>query len=385
MLSETIDHSHGLAVRHFGRAEAARLAVLGRDNLAEMLATLAELGIDCDLERTGTLHVALSSAQLASLREEHACAHSLGMSHYRLLDADAVRAEIHCQRYHGALLNPNAAQLDPVALVTGLKRAVQARGATVFEGTRVTRLQADGTGVQLTAETGALRARRAILATNAYTLQLAPRLRFRYLPLYDYVLASEPLSSAQREAIGWRGRQGVTDVRSFFKYYRLSADDRVVWGTSEAAYYPGNRVEPACDHSPRHYAELRESFARHFPALVGLEFPYAWGGPIDATTRFTPFFGASAGGRVLYGLGFTGHGLGTTHLAGKLLAHRALARPSALERFAFVRRPPFPYPPEPLRSWAVGAVTRQLRRVDAGGKPGLLLRALDALGLGLSS
>ena len=99
----------------------------------------------------------------------------------------------------------------------------------------------------------------------------------------------------------------------------------------------------------------------------------------------TPFFGKALGGRLVYGLGFTGHGLGTTHLAGKVLAHLALARPSPLLDLTLVRRKPFPYPPEPARRWAVNAVTRDLRRVDAGGRPSPLLRLLDALGIGLSS
>jgi glycine/D-amino acid oxidase-like deaminating enzyme len=272
-----------------------------------------------------------------------------------------------------------------VRLVLGLAGEAERRRVTLFERTPVTGFDDAGAGVRLRTPSGEVTARRAVLATSAYSHQLLPSLRFRFLPLYDYVLASEPLTPAQRAAIGWQGREAATDVRTFFNYYRLTADERIVWGTSEAAYYSGNRTDAGCDHSERHYRELRESFARHFPELRGLAFPYAWGGAICATTRFTPFFGRARGGRVLYGLGFTGHGLGTTHLAGKLLAHLALARPSPLLDLALVRKPPFPYPPEPLRTWSVNAVTRALRRVDAGGRPSALLRLLDALGIGLSS
>lgn len=385
MLAETIDHSHAHAVAHFGPDEAARLAVLGRDNVDEMLAFLSERGIECDVERTGLLLVALLPEQLPELGAARDCAHALGMTQHRLLDAVEVQAEIHCGRYQGALFNPNAAILDPVRLVLGLKREAMRDGCVLHEGTRVVGLEPAGAGVRVRTTDGEVIARRAVLATNAYSHLLLPRLRHRFIPLYDYVLASEPLTEAQREVVGWRRRQGLTDVRSFFKYYRLTADDRIVWGTSEAAYYPGNRVDPGCDHSERHYRSLRESFTRHFPALADLEFPYAWGGPIDATTRFTPFFGKALGGRVLYGLGFTGHGLGTTHLAGKVLAHLALGQASDLLQLELVRRKPLPYPPEPLRSLAVRAVTRALRRVDTGARPGVLLRLLDALGIGLSS
>jgi glycine/D-amino acid oxidase-like deaminating enzyme len=249
----------------------------------------------------------------------------------------------------------------------------------------VTELVAQGAEARVRTSQGEVRARRVILATSAYSHRLVPRLRFRFLPLYDYVLVSEPLRPGQRAALGWGGRQAVTDGRAFFNYYRLTSDDRVLWGTSEAAYYRGNRVDEACDHSERHYEELRRSFAWHFPEVGDLAFPYAWGGAICATTRFTPFFGSALRGRVHYGLGYTGHGLGSTHLAGKLLAHMALDRKSPLFDLSLARRPPFPYPPEPLRAFAVGAVTRALRRVDAGERPGPLLRILDAMGIGLSS
>ncbi len=385
MLGECLDHSHALAIAHFGREEARLLARIGQENTDDLVRFLSERGIDCDLERNGQMHVALLPSQVEELRRAADCAHGLGMTHYRLLSAEETRAELSCARYHGGLLNPHCGLLNPVKLAEGLKREAARQGVSFFERTRVTALEPSGPSVRLRASAGEVVARRAILATNAYTHQIFPRLRSRFIPLYDYILVSEPLTSEQLAMIGWRNRRGVADVRTFFKYYRLTADNRILWGTSEAAYYRGNRVDTSCDHSERHYAELRESFARHFPALRDLKFPYAWGGPICSTTRFTPFFGSAHGGRVLYGLGYTGHGIASTHLAGRILAHMALDRTSPLLDLALVRKKPFPYPPEPFRSLLVRMVTNALRRVDAGGRPGLLLRVLDAMGIGLSS
>ncbi|HEY6547687.1 MAG TPA: FAD-dependent oxidoreductase [Vicinamibacteria bacterium] len=385
ILGDSVDHSHGLAISHFGREEAARLALLGRANVAEMTGFLAARGIDCGLERTGTLHVALREAHLEELREDVACARSLGIHDFRLMGAEETRSRLRSPLYVGALLNPSGAILDPVRLVEGLAAEAERVGVRIFEASPVSAIVDDAQGLLLRSSAGELLTRRAVQATSAYSHQLLPWLRHRFIPLYDYVLVSEPLRPEQRKAMGWSGREGVTDVRTFFNYYRLTSDNRVLWGTSEAAYFSGNRADASCDHSERHYLELRESFARHFPDLGELEWPYAWGGAICATTRMTPFFGSAHGGRLLYGLGFTGHGLGTTHLAGRILAHLALARPSPLLDLALVRRPPFPYPPEPARTWAVNAVTRALRRVDAGRRPSPLLRVLDALGIGLSS
>ena len=385
MMGETLDHSHSLAIAHFGGAEARLLARLGRENTDGLVRFLEERGIDCDLERTGEIHVALLPSQVEELTEAAESAARLGLTHYRVLDAREVRAELRCERFQGGLLNPHCGMLNPVKLAEGLKREAGRRGVRFYERTRVSAIDASGAGVRLRAPGGEVGARKMILATNAYTHQIFPRLKHWFIPLYDYILVSEPLTAEQMGRIGWRGRQGFTDVRSFFKYYRLTADNRILFGTSEAAYYRGNRVDASCDHSDRHYAELRESFRRHFPALAEVEFPYAWGGPICSTTRFTPFFGSARRGRVLYGLGYTGHGIAFTHLAGQILAHMALGRPTPLLDLKMVRRKPFPYPPEPFRSLAVAAVTRALRRVDAGGRPSLLLRLLDAMGIGLSS
>jgi glycine/D-amino acid oxidase-like deaminating enzyme len=385
MLAETVDHGHGLAIQHFGEAEARRLAHLGEANIGEMIAYLAERGIDCDYEPTGRLIAALTEGQLQEARRSVATARHLGLQGYAYLTRDQVRARLDSPLYLGGVQVRGGGILDPVKLVDGLRHEARRLDVRVHERSRVESLRQAGAGVELRTVGGMLRSPRVVLATSAYTHQLLPQVTRRFIPLYDYILVSDPLTPGQRALIGWRGREGVTDGRSFFNYYRLTTDGRILWGTSEAAYYRGNRVDRSCDHSPPHYAALRASFRHHFPALDSLDFPYAWGGPICSTTRLTPFFGRALDGRVCYGLGYTGHGLGTTRIAGRVLAHLALGRPSDLLDLAMVRRKPFPYPPEPFRSWAVAGVTRALRRVDNGKRPSALLRLLDRLGIGFSS
>jgi glycine/D-amino acid oxidase-like deaminating enzyme len=144
-------------------------------------------------------------------------------------------------------------------------------------------------------------------------------------------------------------------------------------------------VDASFDHSESHYSALKESFAKHFPQLHEVQFEYAWGGPIASTTRLTPFFGTLDHGHTLYALGYTGHGLGSTRLAGKILAQMALEKPSELLDLALVRNKPFPYPPEPFRKVAVQSVTNALRRTDQGGKESILLKILNLLKIGFSS
>ena len=384
IVGETLDHSHELAIRHFGLDEARELARIGRENLDGLERFVSDRGIAADFRRPGQLTVALSEAHVAGLEASVAAAERVGAAGWTLLSAAEARAEIASPLYRGALFAPRNALVDPVGLVAGLREEARRSGVRVCERSPVETIRASGDRVLVEGSAGRLRARRAVLATNAYSHQLVPRLATRFLPLYDYILVSRPLTRSERAAIGWARGQGVVDARTFFNYYRPTADGRILFGTSEAAYYPGNRVAEDCDHSPARYAALRESFRRHFPQLAPVDFPYAWGGPIASTTRLTPFFGTLEG-RIAYGLGYTGHGVGSTRVAGRILAHLALDKPSPLLELSMVRKKPFPYPPEPLRRVAVALVTRALRRVDAGGRPGLFLEALDALGIGFSS
>lgn len=380
-----LDHSHREAVAHFGAKEARRMAEVGLQNLAEFEQFLAVNHIECEYARTGLLRVALTAAQLDALAEERAAAAQCGVTGMELLDEPAVRAELNSPRYLGGLHDPTWGLVNPIKLVDGLKQLALARDVKVCERSPVTELQVDTGKVRARCAQGEITATKIILATDVYSYRLLPRLLRRYVPLYDYVMVTAPLTPDQRSALGWQRRQGVTDERTFFNYYRLTADDRVLWGSSEARYYPGTLVSDAHDHSTDHYRQLEESFRWHFPQLEDVRFEYAWGGPIAATTRLTPFFGVAADGRIVYALGYTGLGIASSHLAGKILAHLVTEQPHRLMQLEMVRRPPLPYPPEPLRTWAIRTVTQSLRRVDAGHRPNLLLRLLDQLGIGFSS
>ena len=384
-VSGSIDHSHKLAIAHFGKDEARRMARIGLQNLDELARFIRERDIACDFNRCGQLSVALTSAQVDDARNLVAAANELGVEGLRFLTADEARAELNSPLYLAGVHDPGWGSVNPIGLVDGLRREAGRLGVKFFERTRVNGFTRTAAQMRVQTPSGAVTADKLILATNAFTHHVLPQLLRWFIPVYDYILVSEPLTANQLAAIGWRRRQVVVDFRTFFNYYGLTADNRILWGTSEAKYYAPNRVEATCDHSEPHYDALRESFRRHFPQLPSLKWEYAWGGPIASTTRLTPFYGTREGGRLLYGLGYTGLGVANSRLSGKILAHMALEKPGELLELAMIRKHPIPYPPEPLRKFTVNTVTNSLRRVDAGKKPGILLRVLDALGIGFSS
>ena len=381
ILGETVDHSHQLAIQHFGRDEAKRLAEVGKENISEMQQFFTTHQLDCDYEPTGRLFVALTESQLEECRRAIESAKELGVTTHQLLNAQQMQAQIKSPLYHGGIISTEGGILNPIKLIDGLKRIALQQGVQIFENSAVKHLKQG----QIQTERGLLNSRKTILATDVFSHFLLPQLLHRFLPLYDYILVSEPLTHSQLELIGWQNRQGVTDARTFFNYYRLTHDGRILWGTSEAKYYPPNSVNESHDHSESHYKALRESFAKHFPQLQELRFEFAWGGAIASTTRLTPFFGSIHNGQTLYALGYTGHGVSSTRIAAKILAHQALEQSNRLLDLSMVRNKPLPYPPEPLRRVAVDHVTKALRRTDQGAKPGLLLKILDWMGIGFSS
>ncbi len=379
--------THGLAngLRHFPD-EIAILEAEGVANLRALVDFVRTEGIDCDLEETGVLDVADQPYQVDEFRAwvDVAAAHG---EVNEFLDRERIQAEVHSPIWLAALERRGRdVLLDPVKLARGLARVARARGVTIHERTRVTALERLPGRVRARTAAGAtVVADHVVVATSAYSGWLR-RLSSLFVPVYDYVLVSEPLTPEQRASIGWRGRQGMSDANNQFHYFRLTADDRILWGGYDAIYHFGNGVGPEYDARPATWAKLEAHFARAFPQLATLRFPYRWGGAIDTTSRFTVTFGQTMGGRATYALGYTGLGVGASRWAGGVVRDFILRPESPLLALDFVRSSPFPFPPEPLRSAAVETVRRALDRADQDdGRRGVLLRTLDAIGIGFDS
>jgi glycine/D-amino acid oxidase-like deaminating enzyme len=380
--------THGLAngIKHFP-GELERLEREGVDNLQGLIEFTREHGIDCDLEETGTLALADQAHQVDEFREWVDVAAEYG-ERLEFLDREAARAEVHSPLWQAGLYRPPGRDvlLDPTKLCRGIARVAHERGVRIHEGTRVIRLRRRAGGVSLTAASGAtVHADHVVIATSAYSGWLS-RLSSTFVPVYDYVLVSEPLRPDQRIAIGWRRRQGLSDGNNQFHYFRLTADDRILWGGYDAIHHRGSRVGPELDQRPATFARLEAQFFRVFPQLEGLAFPYRWGGAIDTTSRFTVTFGQLFGGRVSYALGYTGLGVGASRWAGGVVRDMILRPTEDRLRLRLVTSPPIPFPPEPLRSLAVDTVRHELDRADRNdGRRSLILRALDAIGVGFDS
>jgi glycine/D-amino acid oxidase-like deaminating enzyme len=365
--------------------EMPQLLRLGHENLDAIGETVAALDIDCSFERSGGLDVAVAPWQLDGLREVHELASDLGEPTV-LLDADDTRALVDSPTYLGGLLDERGiAMVDPARLVWALAAAAEGMGGRIVEETPVTGWRDNGDTVELQTSAGRVHAGQVVLATNVFP-SLVKRSRPLVVPVWDHVLATEPLTADQLAAIGWSGRQGVGDSGNQFHYYRLSQDNRLVWGGYDALYYFGSDLSAARARSAHTESMLADHLLATFPQLEGVRFSHTWGGAIDTCTRFSPFWGRAMSGRVAYVAGYTGLGVGSSRFGAQVCLDLLAGRDNERTRLSMVRRKPLPFPPEPLRWAAIQLTRRSIARADASeGRRDIWLRTLDRLGLGFDS
>jgi len=378
--------THGIAngQERFPR-ELAVLERLGLQNLNDIEAAIIRYGIDCDFERTGVIDVANTPLFLSELEDDWKQLRSLGQD-VELLDQPAMQAEVHSPTYTGGLWRKGrAAIVDPARLAWGLKEAALRLGVRIYEHTKATDIARDGVGVLVTTPFGKVRAGRVALATNAYP-PLLRQMKHYIVPVYDYCMCTEPLTSAQLDSIGWKNRQGLSDTNNQFHYYRLTEDNRILWGGYDAVYFwRGEGGDKELEQRHETWAKLSAHFFTTFPQLEGLHFTHAWGGAIDTCTRFCVFWNTAMSGRVAYAAGYTGLGVGATRFGAEVLVDLLDGRRTERTDLDFVKKKPVPWPPEPFRFVGIQVTRWSMNREDKTGKRNLWLRGLDRIGLGFDS
>jgi glycine/D-amino acid oxidase-like deaminating enzyme len=353
-------------------------------NFAGWQATLGRYGIDADFHLPGEITLSLTEHQDDAVQDAYELHRTHGAD-VGYLTREESYARVRSPLYRCGFLDRNVGLVDPARLAWGLAAAAESLGVTIHEMSKVTGFEDGGGGsgaVVVKTETGSLLAERAVVGTGAWPV--LNRTRLYVLPVYDHVLMSEPLSAEQLAAVGWDGREGLTDAGNQFHYYRRTLDDRVLFGGYDANYHFPGRIDPALEQSSSHTL-LAEHFFSIFPQLEGLRFTHRWAGVIDTTSRFTPMFGTALRGKVGYAVGYTGLGVGSTRWGARVALDLALGHDTERTRLAMVRRKPLPFPPEPVRSLGVRLTRASLAREDATGQRNLWLKGLDRLGIGFDS
>ncbi|MBN7797863.1 NAD(P)/FAD-dependent oxidoreductase [Parahaliea mediterranea] len=304
--------------RWVGLEQAKALWDLGLEAVDTVCGLIDDYGIDCELKQ-GNLHVASKPAHARDLVEHVAhLSATYGYQQMRYVEAAELAEMTSGQGFHGATLDTGCRHLHPLNYALGLAAAAGQLGAQLYEGSRVLSYH-EGGQVRVKTDSGEVRARYLVLACNGYLEKLEPRTAGRIMPINNYMLATEPLPEAlARQLI--RDDTSMSDSLFVINYWKLSADNRLLFGGGES-------------YSRRFPADIKGFVRKHmlriYPELADTRIDYGWGGTLAITLNRMPDFGRLSA-NTFYAHGFSGHGVPTATLAGKLLAE---AISGSAERF----------------------------------------------------
>jgi putative aminophosphonate oxidoreductase len=364
-----------------GTEEALRLARASADAIDEIAGFCDAHGIDAHQRRGGFLWTATTPAHIGAwdavvdLCEQH------GVDAFQRLGSEEVARRSGSDRHLAGVFEARAATVQPALLVRGLRAAALELGVRIYEGTEALGFTRERPLVVDT-PSGRLTADKLVVAMNAWAAAL-PELRRALVVVSSDIVATPPIPDRLAE-IGWTGGEGITDSQMMVAYYRTTADGRIAFGKGTAGVTYGGRVGDLFDRNPTHSAMTAADFRRYYPALADVPIEHDWGGPIDRTPTSVPILG-HLGGRehLLYGVGWSGNGVGPSHLGGRMLASLALGVQDEWSSNGLIDRDPDPFPPEPVRFLGARlvreAVIRKERSELAGRPPRRLAVRVAAL------
>jgi putative aminophosphonate oxidoreductase len=353
-----------------GTEEALHLARASSDAVSAIGKFCADHGIDARYRGDGWLWAATNQAQVGAWRETADALARAGERPFVELSPDDVAARSGSRRHVAGVFEPTGAIVQPALLARGLRRVALEQGVRLFERSPMTALQRRP--LRVGTPKGTIRAQRVVLAMNAWAVRFA-EIRRRILVIGSDIVATDPVPERLRE-IGWTDGMSISDSRLLVHYYRTTDDGRIVFGKGGGRLAFGALVPGRFDGASPRAAEVAAALRSVYPSLGGVRVVADWTGPIDRSRTGLPYF-APLSGRpdVVYGIGYSGNGVGPSFIGGKILASLALGADDEWSRCALVGRAARGFPPEPFRylggSLVRAAIARKERAEDEGKRP----------------
>ena len=277
----------------------------------------------------GIAHACWTDAQV---RDSHAYAEKLqrdyGYRHLEPLDRAGIQALIGSEVYKGGEIDRDAGHLHPLNYALGLASAAASAGARLHELSEVIRIDHGPTPIVHTAQ-GQVKAKQLILAGNGYLGNLAPKVAAKVMPINNFILATEPLGDRARDILSQP--VAVADTKFVVNYWRLSEDNRLLFGGGESYGYRFPDVIKA----------VSKPMLQVYPQLKNTKIDYAWGGTLAITMNRMPCF-TRPYPNTLSASGYSGHGVAMATLAGKILAEASAAQSERFDLMASLPQPRFP-------------------------------------------
>jgi putative aminophosphonate oxidoreductase len=338
-------------VRLCGDADALAIARDSEAAIGEIRDFCVAHRIDAHFRQGGWLWTATTRAQRGAWDSVLAACERLGVEAFRRLPPEEVARRSGSAVHREGVFDPSAATVQPARLARGLRRAALESGVRIFENTRV-RSFSRARPVLIRTDRGRLAADRLVLATNAWAAGVR-ELAGRLVAITSDMVVTAPAPERLR-AIGWTGGECITDSQMMVDYYHATPEGRVAFGKGGWGIAYGGRIGADFDRNPRRARMVEADLRRTYPSLANVPVTHDWSGPIDRTPTSLPLLGR-LGGRphILYGVGWSGNGVGPSVLGGRILASLALGRDDRWSRYPILDRELGRFPREPIR-W-VGA------------------------------
>ena len=315
-------------------------------------------GVDAWFHHGGYLKVSTAEAFDDSTFAAVAACRALGEADAaQELSADQVAERCRSPVFRGGVLFPEAATVQPARLALGLRERLIAAGVELFESSPMQSLRRRPDGVEARTASGVVRAGHAVLATGGAAKSLRGPLRGRLSIASSHIVITEPVPELLEE-IGWTGGECITDSRALVDYFRTTPDGRIAFGWGGGRISLGAGLEGRAELDREVIDQTIAHLGDFFPGLEGKKVTHAWGGPIDASPTHLPVVLPLRGGRAFAAAGYTGNGVGPSHMVGRTLASLALDRRDEPSRLAFVDPSPPRVPPEPFH-WLGGEAIRR--------------------------
>jgi glycine/D-amino acid oxidase-like deaminating enzyme len=355
--------SLGALEQRFGRDAAVSTAVSMHAAVDAVGQVAADEGIDIDWHKGGALRLARGPHQLPALSSAMRTYDKFGLSaHYTLLSEEETRERIAVTDARGAIYTPNTATIHPGKLVRGLARVVERLGGVIYEQTAATGYTS-GAYPALHTERGHVRASTIVLAGEAYLAQL-PQLSRQILPIYSLIVLTEPLPDDVWEQIGWESRFTVSSQKYTVDYLSKTADGRILFGGRGAPYRFRSSIRDSFDRHAETHDILRNAAREWFPALKDARFTHAWGGPLGVPRDYMPTMSYDPAQGIATARGYTGQGVATANLSGRVLADLILGRDTEITRLPTVGHHSRNWEPEPLRWLGARFVQNRFAAID---------------------
>lgn len=303
--------------------------------------------IDADFRQRGWLWTATCQAHVDVWESTINACERLGVAPFERLSSAEVAKRTGSDRHIAGVFERSNATVQPAALVRGMRRVAIDAGVEIMEGSGVEEM-VGGTSVKLHTAGGVVQAGRVVLATNAWASAI-PELRRRMAVVGSSLVVTRPIPN-ELARTGWTAGESITDSQLLVDYCRTTAEGRIAFGKGTGSLSYASRIDTTFSDHPEGQNLTEADFRHTFPELRHVEMTHSWSGPIDRTYDSLPIFGSLEGNdNIVYGVGWSGNGVGPSRLGGRILASLALERDDAWAGCALVKRSTRNFPPEPFR------------------------------------